>query len=236
MNARNALILLTLTGLLLGGCAGSATAPSRPQLTASGTGIVRLTPDMATINLGVSTQDNDVGQAVAANNLTAQAITDAVMGLGVAPEDVRTAYFNVSPQPQYDQTGMPTGQTIYWVSNTLLVTLRQVDQLGTLLQAAVNAGANNINGVSFDVTDKSQAEEQARQAAMKDAEQRAARLAEAAGATLGEIISIYTGSSSYGTVSYVEAANAGSAGTSAVPIAPGTFDVQIDVTLIYALK
>ena len=236
MNTRNTLILLTLTGLLLSGCAVSAAAPSRPQLTASGTGIVRLTPDMATVNLGVTTQDTDVAQAVAANNLTAQAITEAVKELGVAPEDVRTAYFNVSPQPQYDQTGTPTGQTIYWVNNTLLVTLRQVDQLGALLQATVNAGANNINGVSFDVADKSKAEEQARQAAMQDAGERAARLAGAAGAALGEVISIYTGSSSYGTVSYAEAANAGSAGTSAVPIAPGTFDVQVDVTVIYALK
>jgi uncharacterized protein len=236
MNTRNALILLTLTGLLLGGCAGSAAAPSRPQLAVSGTGTVRLTPDMATVNLGVTTQDTDVAQAVAANNLKAQAITDAVKALGVAPEDVRTSYFNVSPQPQYDQTGQLTGRTIYWVSNTLLVTLRKVDQLGALLQAVVDAGANNINGVSFDVADKSQAEEQARQAAMQDAEKRAARLADAAGATLGEILSISTGSPSYGAVSYVEAANAGGAGTSPIPIAPGTFDVQAAVTVIYALK
>lgn len=236
MNARNALILLTLTGLLLAGCAGSATLMARPQLTVSGTGTVRLTPDLATINLGVVTQDTDVAQAVAANNLTAQAITDAVKGLGVAPEDVRTAYFNVSPQPQYDQTGTPTGQTIYWVNNTLIVTLRQIDQLGALLQAVVDAGANNINGVSFDVADKSQAEEQARQAAMEDAEARATRLATAAGAALGELVSIYAGTSTYGTVSYVEAAVASADSSGAVPIAPGTFDVRIDLTVSYALK
>jgi len=236
MNARNALILLILTGLLLAGCAGSAAPLPKPQLTVSGTGIIRLTPDLATVNLGVVTQDTDVAQAVAANNLTAQAITDAVKTLGVAPEDVRTAYFNVSPQPQYDQTGMPTGQTIYWVNNTLIVTLRQIDQLGALLQATVDAGANNINGVSFDVADKAQAEEQARLAAMEDAQQRAARLAAAAGATLGEITTIYTGSSSYGTISYVEAALANTGGSGSVPIAPGTFDVRIDLSVSYALK
>ena len=236
MNARKALILLTLTGLLLAGCAGSAAPQARPQMTVSGTGIVRLTPDMATINLGVVTQDTDVAQAVAANNLTAQAITDAVKKLGVAPEDVRTAYFNVSPQPQYDQSGMPTGQTIYWVNNTLVVTLRQLDQLGTLLQATVDAGANNINGVSFDVADKAQAEAQARQAAMEDAQQRATRLAAAAGAGSGRSPRSYTGSSSYGTVSYVEAAVMSTGSSGAVPIAPGTFDVRIDLTVSYALK
>ena len=236
MNARNALILMTLTGLLLAGCAGSAAPVAKPQLTVSGSGTVRLTPDLATINLGVVTQDTDVAQAVAANNLTAQAITDAVKTLGVAPEDVRTAYFNVSPQPQYDQTGTPTGQTIYWVNNTLIVTLRQIDQLGALLQATVDAGANNINGVSFDVADKAQAEEQARQAAMEDAQQRAARLAAAAGATLGEITTIYSGSSSYGTMSYVEAPMANTGTSGSVPIAPGTFDVRIDLTVSYALK
>ena len=65
MNARNALILLTLTGLLLAGCAGTAAPQATPQLTVSGTGIVRLTPDLATINLGVVTQDTDVAQAEA---------------------------------------------------------------------------------------------------------------------------------------------------------------------------
>jgi uncharacterized protein YggE len=238
MNLRRALPLLLIAGLMLAGCATApAAAEVKPQLTVSGTGLVRVSPDTASINLGVATQDTDVAQAVAASNLAAEAIINAVKNLGVAPEDVRTTYFNVSPQPMYDQNGQPTGQTNYWVNNTLVVTLRQVDQLGAVLQAAVDAGANSINGISFDLTDKSQAEEQARQAAIADAQQRAQRLATAAGTTLGEIVSIYTGGYSYGAINYVEAASsAGSAGGGTVPIAPGTFDVRIDVTLAYALK
>lgn len=236
MNTRNVLILMTLAGLVLAGCARPAATPSRPQLTVSGTGTVRVTPDLATINLGVMTQDNDIAQAVAANNLTAQAITEAVKGFGAAPEDIRTSYFNVSPQLQYDQTGMPTGQTIYWVNNTLLVTLRQLDQLGALLQAVVDAGANTINGISFDLGDKSQAEEQARQAAMEDATQRAERMASAIGASLGEVLSVTSASPIYGVMSYAQAESAGMGATSAVPIAPGSLDVQVSVTVTYALK
>ncbi len=238
MNLRKALPLFVLAGLVLAGCAATpSTAEVKPQLTVSGTGLVRVSPDTASINLGVATQDTDVAQAVAASNLAAEAIINAVKNLGVAPEDVRTTYFNVSPQPMYDQNGQPTGQTNYWVNNTLVVTLRQVDQLGAVLQAAVDAGANSINGISFDLTDKSQAEEQARKAAIADARQRAERLATAAGTTLGEIVSIYTGGYSYGAINYVEAASsAGSAGGGTVPIAPGTFDVRIDVTLAYTLK
>jgi hypothetical protein len=238
MILRRALPLLLIAGLMLAGCATApAAAEVKPQLTVSGTGLVRVSPDTASINLGVATQDTDVAQAVAASNLAAEAIINAVKNLGVAPEDVLTTYFNVSPQPMYDQNGQPTGQTNYWVNNTLVVTLRQVDQLGAVLQAAVDAGANSINGISFDLTDKSQAEEQARQAAIADAQQRAQRLATAAGTTLGEIVSIYTGGYSYGAINYVEAASsAGSAGGGTVPIAPGTFDVRIDVTLAYALK
>jgi hypothetical protein len=238
MNLRKALPLLIIAGLVLAGCATTpSTAEVKPQLTVSGTGLVRVSPDTASINLGVATQDTDVAQAVAASNLAADAIINAVKNLGVAPEDVRTTYFNVSPQPMFDQNGQPTGQTNYWVNNTLVVTLRQVDQLGAVLQAAVDAGANSINGISFDLTDKSQAEEQARKAAIADAQQRAERLATAAGTTLGEIVSIYTGGYSYGAINYVEAASsAGSAGGGTVPIAPGTFDVRIDVTLAYTLK
>jgi hypothetical protein len=237
MNLRIALPVLVIAGLMLSGCAAApATAEVRPQLTVGGTGLVRLSPDTASINLGVATQDTDVAQAVAASNLAAEAIIEAVKALGVAPEDVRTTYFNVSPQPMFDQNGQPTGQTNYWVNNSLVVTLRQVDQLGTVLQAAVDAGANSINGITFDLSDKSQAEEQARQAAIADARQRAERLASAAGATLGEIVSIHTGGYSYGAINYVEAASAGSAGGGTVPIAPGTFDVRIDVSLAYTLK
>lgn len=237
MNLRRALPLLIIAGLVLAGCAIAAPSTEiKPQLTVSGTGVVRVTPDTASINLGVSTQDTDVAQAVAASNLAAEAIISSVKNLGVAPEDVRTTYFNVSPQPMYDQTGMPTGQTTYWVNNTLVITLRQVDQLGALLQAAVDAGANSINGISFDLTDKSQAEEQARQAAMADAQQRAERLATGAGATLGEIFLISTGGYSYGAINYVEAVPSGSGSVESVPIAPGTFDVRIDVTLSYTLK
>jgi hypothetical protein len=238
MNLRRALPLLLVAGLVLAGCATAPSTPEvKPQLTVSGTGLVRVSPDTASINLGVATQDTDVAQAVAASNLAAEAIITAVKNLGVAPEDVRTTYFNVSPQPMYDQNGQPTGQTNYWVNNSLVVTLRQVDQLGAVLQAAVDAGANSINGISFDLTDKTQAEEQARQAAIADAQQRAERLATAAGTTLGEVFSIYTGGYSYGAINYVEAASsAGSAGGGTVPIAPGTFDVRIDVTLAYTLK
>lgn len=237
MNLRIALPVLVIAGLMLSGCAAApAAAEVRPQLTVGGTGLVRVSPDTASINLGVATQDTDVAQAVAASNLAAEAIIEAVKALGVAPEDVRTTYFNVSPQPMFDQNGQPTGQTNYWVNNSLVVTLRQVDQLGTVLQAAVDAGANSINGITFDLSDKSQAEEQARQAAIADARQRAERLASAAGATLGEIVSIYTGGYSYGAINYVEAASAGSAGGGTVPIAPGTFDVRIDVSLAYTLK
>jgi uncharacterized protein YggE len=237
MNLRIALPVLVIAGLMLSGCAAApATAEVRPQLTVGGTGLVRLSPDTASINLGVATQDTDVAQAVAASNLAAEAIIEAVKALGVAPEDVRTTYFNVSPQPMFDQNGQPTGQTNYWVNNSLVVTLRQVDQLGTVLQAAVDAGANSINGITFDLSDKSQAEEQARQAAIADARQRAERLASAAGATLGEIVSIYAGGYSYGAINYVEAASAASAGGGTVPIAPGTFDVRIDVSLAYTLK
>lgn len=238
MNLRRALPLLLVAGLVLAGCATVPSTPEvKPQLTVSGTGLVRVSPDTASINLGVATQDTDVAQAVAASNLAAEAIINAVKNLGVAPEDVRTTYFNVSPQPMYDQNGQPTGQTNYWVNNSLVVTLRQVDQLGAVLQAAVDAGANSINGISFDLTDKTQAEEQARQAAIADARQRAERLARAAGTTLGEVFSIYTGGYSYGAINYVEAASsAGSPGGGTVPIAPGTFDVRIDVTLAYTLK
>ncbi|MEW6566573.1 MAG: SIMPL domain-containing protein [Chloroflexota bacterium] len=229
MSSRRIILSLALLSLVLAGCGAAAPAQQR-SLAVTGTGKVEVAPDIVTVNLGVQTTGEDIAQVVADNNRRAERVKQAVIALGVAEDDVRTISFYVSPQPQYDENGNPTGVTIYWVDNTVTVTLRQIDQLGRLLQAAVDAGANSIQGVSFSVDDPSSAEDQARQLAMEDARARAEMLAQAAGAALGDPISIST------SVSVPAPYVAGIGGGGGVPVSPGMAEVQVQVYVTYELE
>lgn len=224
--------VVLLLSLFLAAC-GAGGAPER-TLTITGTGTVHVTPDIVSVSLAVQTQDRDVAHALAENNQSAQRLLAAARSAGVADADMGTTFFAVTPQPQYDPTtGNPTGEVIYLVDNTITVTLRDVSRLGELLQVAVDAGANNIQGVSFSVDDPSAAEDQAREQAMTDARTRAEMLATAAGATLGAPISISTSVYLLGGYRTEAAMGIGGGG---VPTTPGTTDVQVQVFVTYELR
>ena len=160
---RKSIVLLFLcSAVVLAGCGAASGGSAERTVSVTGTGSVSLPPDIVVVNIGVQTQGDNVAQAVAENNRLAQQVTDEILAAGLAPEDVRTTYFSVSPQQQYDPQGNPTGAVSYWVDNTVTAKLRQVDQLGSLLEAALGAGATSINGVTFGVNDTSEAEVQAR--------------------------------------------------------------------------
>ena len=229
-------VLLALA-ILLSACGPSTlTIEQQPQprtLSVNGTGSVDLVPDVAYIYIGVHTEDANVATAVAANNDNAQAVISALKRLGVEDKDIRTSNFSIYPQQQYDKDGQLTG-TVYVVDNTVYVTVRDLEKLGNLLEAGINAGANSINGITFDVLDKTQAVAQARDAAVTAARQQAEQLAEATGVTLGDIQTI----SYYDNVPTPYTANGGKGGggVMSVPVSAGQMQVTSTVTIIYELK
>lgn len=234
MTFKRLLPLFLVVSLVASACGAVSGGTATRALTVMGTGSVSVTPDIVIVSLGVQTVGPDIARAVAQNNDAASAVQAAAGELGVAPEDMRTTYFYVSTQQQYDEFGNVTGEVTYWVDNTITVTLRDTSKLGDLLEAAVDAGANSISGVSFSVDDPSQAEDEARQEAVEDARQRAEMLATAAGATLGELVSISTGGVS-GPIPYYGEFGLGGGG-GGVPISPGTTEVTVQVTAVYALR
>jgi hypothetical protein len=235
---RQSALLLTLTGvLILAACASAPDAyRANPGLTVIGTGSVKLTPDIATVNLGIQTQNRNVGQAVAQNSTIAARVLEAIGALGVDPADIQTTYFSVWGQPVYDDFGNPTGESTYFADNTVTVTVRQVDRLGEILQEAVDAGANTIHGVTFNVSDPSQAQEEARDSAMADARAKAEQMAAGAGATLGEPMSISTSISLPPVPYYPAYYGLGGGGGEGPPVSTGSYEVQVQVTVTYAIR
>ena len=126
----------------------------------------------------------------------------------------------------------------YDIYNTLSVTVRDLDQLGSILDQVVAAGANQIYGIYFYTSDLTAATAQAREAAVKDAQERAGQLADAAGVEVGRIVNISEGFSGAPLPTEFGRGNAASdmkAGAGAVPIQTGSQTVQISVSVTYEI-
>jgi uncharacterized protein len=243
------IIGICLIAVLLTGIAGVAFAKNTGQavsgteqppmrtMNVSGTGKAYLTPDIAYINIGVQTENKDASEAVSSNNTQTQKVTAALKAAGVDEKDIQTTNFSIYPQPKYDDKGQPTGEITYVVQNTVSVTVRDISKIGDILDAAVKAGANNIYGIQFDVSDKSEALTLAREEAVKNAQVAANDLAKASGVTLGPIqtISSYGG----GAPVYLSEGKGGGmavADAASVPVSAGQMVLTVDVNIVYEIR
>ena len=133
----------------------------------------------------------------------------------------------------------PDGQITrkyFVVENTVYVTVRKLDQLGEILDAVVRSGANTINGISFDVTDKSTAQAQARDMAIQNAQAEAAAIATTAGVKLGALQSVNVNVNS-STVPMYDAKGVGGMQTvGTVPVAAGQLLIVVDAYVVYEIK
>lgn len=226
--------LVVALPLALSACAGVSSQGQSRIISVTGTGSVRLAPDIVLITLGVQTQDVDIAKAVEENNRRAQAVMDAIHAAGIADEDVGTVNLNVWGQEGFDQQGNPTGEITYHVDNILSVTLREPAKLGELLQSALDRGANSVQGVTYSVDDPSNALDGARRNALEDAHDQAEQLASTTGVTLGKVKSV---SDSGAIPGPIEAAYYGKGGGGAgVPTESGTLEYQVQVFVVYEIR
>lgn len=245
-----------LTGILilstlLSACAGTAFAQSstpNPQavtgevtnlpmsrtLNVTGSGKAYLTPDIAYVNIGVHTEDFNAAEAVAANSTQTREVAEALKKFGIADKDIKTTNFSIYPQQDYDLEGKPTGKYKYIVDNTVFVTVRDLDKIGDLLDAVVKAGANSINGIQFDVADKTTALSDARKAAVQDARAVAEELAAAAGVTLGVVQTISVYGSGYPSPVY-DSGLMLRAEEASVPVSPGQMILTVEVNIVFEI-
>jgi len=217
---------------------GDETTPRvNRTLNVNGSGKVYLTPDIAYITIGVHTEASSANDAVADNNTQAQKVISALTGMGVAEKDIQTTNFNIYPQQIYDDQGKPTGEMKYVVDNSVYVTVRNITTVGDVLDGVVQAGANNISGIQFDVADRTAALSDARAAAVKDAQRKAEELSSAAGLELGSIqtISEYT-SGGPQPVYEMRAAAPMAADAASVPIQGGQMLLTVEVSLVYEIR
>jgi hypothetical protein len=203
-------------------------------ISVSGTGRVRIKPNIATLSIGVETRATTLAEATSQANTRMTAVTEKIKSLGVADKDIQTTAFNITPLTEQKQGSAPV-ITGYRVNNQLSVTVRKIDDVGKILDAVVAAGANNVYGITFGVDDPAPYQQQARAAAIKDAQDKAGQLAKAAGVTLGKVISINEGGVSPSPI--LRAASAPVAMTMATtPVETGEMELTVTVEMRFGVQ
>jgi uncharacterized protein len=206
-----------------------AHAETRATITVTGEGIVETTPDQATISLGVTTNAETAVAALAANSEAMAKMMEQLKAAGVAQADLQTS--NLSLNPNWSNYSSSSSAEIdgYVATNMLNVRVRDLEALGTILDAAVSDGANTMNGITFGLSEPNPVMNEARTRAVADATSRATVLAMAAGATLGPIVSITEGGTFPGPAPMFRAES------TAVPIATGELAMTASVTVTFEI-
>ena len=226
--------LTILASALALALAGAALADDMPrQITVTGEGRVEAAPDMATISLGVTHENEQAKLAMEATSDAVARILERIAAMGVAPRDMQTRALSLSPvwSERTASDGNRARITGFVASNTVMVRVRDLASLGRILDAVIEDGANDFNGLQFDAQNPEPLMDEARRAAVADAMARAALLAEAAGVTLGPVQSI----SEQGGMRPMGAMMDMAMRESGVPIAAGEVSVEAMVSMVFAI-
>lgn len=209
----------------------SGQAWAQSLITVTGEATVEATPDMATVSLGVTTDGATAAEAMAANTKALQAVIDRLKAAGIEDRDLQTSNLTLNPNWVGYDSGSTPKIAGYVASNMLNVRVRALNSLGTVLDASIADGANTLNGITFDLSAPRPAQDEARKAAVEDAKARATLLVEAAGASLGNIVSI-TENAGYGSGMPMFRAEASAA---PVPVASGQIGLTSSVTISFEI-
>ncbi|WP_119069504.1 SIMPL domain-containing protein [Aggregatilinea lenta] len=204
-------------------------------LTVTGTGDASGTPNVAYITLGAEIRDADITAAVEQSNSVMDDVRAALADQGIPDEDMQTAQFNVNQdQPRDPQTGEITGDATYIVTNMLQVKVSDIAQISAVIQAALDAGANQVYGLNFGLDDPDALLSDARANAVADAQVRAEDLASAFGMTLGDVVRVTEGSQgSQPPQPYaLQAQGLGGGGPT---ISPGELSVTVQVSVTFEI-
>lgn len=203
-------------------------------VTVSATGTAEAAPDQARISTGVSTEAPTAREALAKNTEAMTKVIAELKSGGIDAKDIQTGQFNIDAVTVYSKEGQPPRVTGYRVINQVNVLVRDLTKLGAVLDQLVGVGANQVSGLSFEVSKAETLKDDARKMAMANAYRRAELLAKAGGAELGNVMQIaeeasYPQPRPYGGVRMAKA-------EMAAPIEAGTETLEARVTVTWELK
>lgn len=240
---KSALALMTLAATALPATAIAQTsvtiAEKAPIVTLNVTETVEATPDQAQVSTGVQTRAPTAAQAMRDNATKMDSLIAALAKAGIPKKDIQTSGINLSAQYDYtDRPGQPAGPRFigYEASNQLSVKLRDIRKVGTLLDKMVEAGATNVNGPTFSISDPAPMLAQARAAALRSAKAQADYYAQAAGYRSARLVSLAESNSGGNPPMPMLTARFKDSAPAATPVQPGQVGSSVNLTVQYALE
>ncbi len=217
---------------LLGSGPALADDPPRRTVTVTASGTVAAEPDRARITSGVSADGTTAQEALTANSGAMKKVIDELKSSGIDAKDIQTSSFRVEPRYTRPIEGQAPKIDGYSVTNEVQVVVRDLDKLGDILDRLVRAGANQTAGLNFEVSKAETLLDDARKEAVANAHRRAELYAAAAGAEVGEVLTITEG----GSMEPPRPVFARAMKAESVPIERGTEMLEASVTITWALK
>jgi uncharacterized protein YggE len=200
-------------------------------ISVTGEATVSVAPDQAQIDGGVTSEAKTAREASDANNSAMGKVLLALKGAGIDEKDYQTSRLSLQPQSTPNRTGGAPAIVSYRASNRVTVRLRDVTKVASVIDALVGAGANEIGGINFVVSQASKLLDEAREQAISDARRKATIYAKAAGVELGAPLSI-SEEGAPGPVPYRKSAGV----AASAPVAPGEETLSVTVSVSWAIK
>jgi uncharacterized protein len=212
--------------------------PSMPMITVTGNASVEASPDEATVRIGILHQGGSAKEAQEEANKTAQATLKAIGDLGIPPQRIQTSRLTISPmyvQPRPGSNDAPR-ITGYTASNVITVTLDVLGMIGPVVDAGLQNGANQLEGVQFGLRNDGPPRELALHLAVMEAKGKAAAIADALGVTLGPVQEVSESGSSVVPLGGDREVFAMAARAAVpTPVSTGQIEIRVGVVLKYAI-
>ena len=217
--------IVVFAGVGLPQSANTATPTSR-SITVTGTGSVSAVPNQSSFTFGVASRGSTAVEALSSDSAQMQKLIAALRGTGIQSDSLQTSSVSLSPRMS-DSGDSVVG---YDASNSVTVTIAGIDKAGAIVDAAVAAGANQVDGPNLTVSDQSALYGKALKAAVKDARWKAQALAAASGLQVGAVTSVEEQSATPNPVPYDTARASLSSGT---PVEAGSQQITATVTIVF---
>lgn len=228
-------IIVVLVAMLLVGTmnltqeAAAETSGTENIVSVSGIGTMTVKPDIAYINVGVETQDKDASVAQKENATKMSAVMAALKKAGIDEKDIKTVQYSIYDRYDYVENG--TDVKYYTVTNMVQVTVKDIDKVGDVIDAAAGAGSNQVSNIQFGISNEDEVYQEALKLAMSSAKSKATAIMGTFGKTPGTPVRV-SESSYYGGVVRMEYSAMADAKMS-TPVSTGELTITANVSVDY---
>lgn len=213
----------------------SVTTQKSTTFDVMGMGKVAAKPDIASVTAGIQVQAQSVKSAQDQINNVTDKVTESLKGNGIDPKDIKTVNYSIYPVNDYSNASQKI--TGYTANTSLLIKVRNLDNINNVIDTATANGANQVSGITFDIDDKTKLQNEARQKAVDEARKKASDAAKIAGFKLGKIINYSENQQGFDRpMPFAVNASEKAAVAPSTQVEPGSSEVTVNVTLSYEIQ